>query len=208
MTVQILDYAALSITLYQPVFPTTSSTVSGSSIKFLPPPGPIPYFPPDCTCQRRFSLSLHPLLTPLSRPVAVIFSTWTALPPAGRHCSSALLSYAVCGIPRSSLRKPCLPPLSSCPPCRPLPVPRSLLAPGFSRTGVPSSLCLPPSNSRPLPLPAGLYQRPSLLPVPGGGVVLSLPCPLCFHLSIPVLHALPWCRLNLNSYLVSFCVVP
>ena len=46
-------------------------------------------------------------------------------------------------------------PLSGCPPCRPLYLTRSLSAPGFSRTGVPSSFYLPPSTSRLLPpLPA------------------------------------------------------
>ena len=61
------------------------------------------------------------------------------------------------------------------PPCCTWPLPRSLLAPGFSRTGVPSSLCMPALTSCPLPPPAILNWWPSTLPVPGDDAVSFFP---------------------------------
>ena len=51
----------------------------------------------------------------------------------------------------------------------------SLSSPGFSRTGVPSSLCLPPPSASPPRPPAGLNRRPIPLPVLVGGVVFFVP---------------------------------
>ena len=185
-----------------------SSTNYGSSIMFLPHPVPIPYFPPSCTRQRRFYLSLHPLLTPLYCPVAERSSTWTALRTDSRHRSSALPSHAVYGCPRSSSREPCLPS-----PVRLPPLPSSIFdqVPVGPRV-LPYSgtfLLLPSSiHLTPAPPPAGLDRRPSPLLVPGGGVVFFVPFPLYFRLDLPVFCAVSWCCMKLNYYRVSFCVGP
>ena len=80
-------------------------------------------------------------------------SNCTAPPHVVLHILSALSS--LLGSPRSSLREPvsafpCLVaphfPSSTC-------AIRSLSAPGFSSTGVPSSLCMSPPSARPLPPP-------------------------------------------------------
>ena len=111
------------------------------------------------------SLSLctrFPPPPPLSRLVAERPPTWTALPPACLHRSCALPSHSGWTKRVTHASHACRP-LSSFPPCRPQPVPRSLSTPGFSRPRVPSPLCLSPSPSRhppPFrPLPAA--QSPS-----------------------------------------------
>ena len=70
----------------------------------------------------------------------------------------------------------------------------------------PSTFLHPPHTCS--PPPARLDRRPSPLPVPGGGIVLFPPRPLCFRLVVPVFSAVSWCHLKLNSYWCSFCVVP
>ena len=133
---------------------------------------------------------------PPSCPVAEQPSTWTALLSAGRHRSSTL--YYPSGGPKEFLAQavPVLL-LPVAPPCRPQPTPRSLLVPGLSCMGVPSSLCLSLSTSRPLPPPVVLDRRSSTLPVPSGGVALFLPHPLCIRLTLlDLFRAVSWCLLK------------
>ena len=111
--------------------------------------------PPYLTCRRPFYLSMQLLLPP---------------PPlsSGRGATIHLDGAHSCGPPPATahLRFPPIPgspkeflarsvpafPYPVAPPCRPRPVPRSLLDPGFSRPRVSSSLFLPTSTSRsPLP---------------------------------------------------------
>ena len=146
-----------------------------SFIPFLFPPVPIPYRLPSFTRRRRLSLSLHPLLPPqLARARS------DRLP--GRRprlpVSTARLRFPpLLGIPKSSLCEsvsafPC--PVAPHLPSSAFTI-RSLLAPGLSRPGVPSSLCLPPPSACPPPPSAGLDRRLSTLPVLGGGVLFFVP---------------------------------
>ena len=142
VTAQTLDSDAFFTIAFlsSPSTPQFLLPFSGLFFLFIPPPGPIPYLPRSFTCRCRFYLSFHPLLPPhlsLAR---------SERPPGRRPCLpdyTALLRYPpMVVIPRSSSHKPvsslhCLVafPLlySTC-------AIRSLLVPGFSLPGFPSSL--------------------------------------------------------------------
>ena len=161
-----------------------------------------PLSPPSFTCQWRFSLSLHPLLTPSS--LAFLRSD---RPPGHRSCppaTNACLRFPpILGGPKEFPTRD-VPTLSRLvtSPCLPQPVPRFLSAPGFSCTGVPSSLCLihqPP----PPPCQPRSAAHPPASPVCRNHVLLSpVPCvsaspSQCSALSLGVVWS--------YSLLVSFC---
>ena len=144
---------------------------------FLPPPRPIPYLPPSFTRWHRFYLSLHSLPPlPPSRPVSEQPSKWTALPTAIRRCLSTLPSHV--GPPKGvpCARHACFTP----PRCSPLPSSTCAHVPISPRVIPPKGPSLPLPDFiklTPAPPPAGLYWRPSPLPVLGGGVALFVPPP-------------------------------
>ena len=113
-------------------------------VPFLPGQSPIssPYF----TRQRRFYLSLHPLLPPPFSPGCVA-TVHLDDAPVCRPLQLICTSLPCRADQMSSSRKP-VPdlPCPFSPPFRPRPAPRSLSAPGFARLGVPSSICLSPST--------------------------------------------------------------
>ena len=157
VTVKSLDSDAYILHLYSsPSSPHFLLPFSGLLIPFIYPSGPIPYRPPYFTRQRRFSISLHPLLPPTS-----LVRSWSDCPPGRRSCppsATACLRFPpLTGVPKEFLAQ-AVPDFTRLvfSSCRLRPVPRYLLAPVLSRPGVPPSLCLPPPTSRLilLPLPA------------------------------------------------------
>ena len=139
--------------------------------------------PPSFRSWSTLTYLFAPSSSPHYFPVADRPCTWTAPPPAGRHCSSPLpspsgwpkgFSYTSLFLP-SSLRFPSLAVLDLDP---------GLSAPVFSHPGVLSSLCLPSSILTLAPPPAGLDWQPSPLPVPSGGGMLFFLPPLIL-LSLP-----------------------
>ena len=124
---------------------------SGSSS--LPPPGPISFSASIFPNRRRFSLSLHPLLLPH------IARVWIDHTPGQRPClpaCTARLQFTpLLFKPRSSSLYPvsALPRLGAPPFLSSTFKTSSLSAPGFSRPGVPSFLCLLPPSTPPPPSP-------------------------------------------------------
>ena len=153
----------LTLTLFYPSRPTCYNRVL--DLRPTPPtPPPLdlsPIVPLSFTRRCHFSLSLHPLPPPPSRPKTERPATWTDLSPVGLHSLSALPSHS--GQPKEFLARACdCLTLSRCPlfavldllpgPCHPQ---------GLFHPRVPSSLCLTPSYActptlPPLPASTGV----------------------------------------------------
>ena len=169
------------------------------------PPDLTPITTPYFTLQRRFALSLHPLIPPNSTSRGATIHLEGA-PSAGLHCFSEIPSLYGWpqGVPRASLWLASLVRFS--PPCFPRPVSRSLSAPGVLLSKV-NVLPLPSSIFRTsAPPPVGLKRRPSPLLVPKGlcRVILS---PIPFASASPPPCSTPsfgvfWSLISLRMY---FC---
>ena len=147
--------------LSSPSAPRFLLPFSGSFILFLPPPVPIPYRLPYFTRRRRFSFSLHPLLSPISpgrRATVQLDSTPACRPPPLVY--NFLPYWSIQGVTHAILCLPSLvwlPPLFCPRPSKSGPCPTQ----GSTVQGYPLySACLHHPQPPPPPPPAGLNQRP------------------------------------------------
>ena len=196
-TTQTLDSATfLTITLLSsPSAPQFLLPFSGLFIRFLPPPGPIPYHPKSSTRRRCFSISLHPLLPPIfpgCESTVHLDGAPACRPPPLVYTFFPF--WAAQGVPHASL---CMTSLVRLPPLfRPQPAQSCPCCPhGSPVYGVPSSLFLTHHMHARSPPPAGLNRLPSPLPFLGGGVMFFVPlspvhppCPPCVPRCLLVLY--------------------